>query len=104
MSDARFSLHRQFVGIVRVLGLFFIIEGLSGFASNGIDLWGQTRRAREIGEEFWAWQALGWSVGSGLCFVAGCLLLFKTTAVIRLFIFPGESSHGDRGGSTPDLG
>ena len=50
--------------LVRLLGVFFVIEGTAGVLGNGIDLFGQWRRAQEMDWPVPYDQALGWALAS----------------------------------------
>ncbi len=64
--------------LVRLLGIFFAIDGIVGLVGNGIDLWQQFRVAREYDMPFSGGYALGWTIASAVALAAGLMLIFKS--------------------------
>lgn len=64
--------------LVRLLGVFFAIDGIVGLIGNGIDLWQQYRVAQEYDMPFSGGYALGWTIASAAALAAGLLLIFKS--------------------------
>lgn len=64
--------------LVRLLGIFFAIDGIVGLVGNGIDLWQQCRIAREYEAPFTGGYPLAWLIASAVALAAGLLLIFKS--------------------------
>lgn len=64
--------------LVRLLGIFFTIDGFVGLIGNGIDLWQQYRVANEYDMPFNGGYPLAWTIASAVLFVLGLALIFKS--------------------------
>ena len=64
--------------LVRLLGVFFVVEGVVGLIGNGIDCWAQWRYASEWDMPFAGGYALAWTIASSVSFAAGLILIFKS--------------------------
>ncbi len=70
--------------LIRLMGLFFIIGGLDGIISNGIDVYLRVRAFHEQGMQYQPATALAWTVGSAFSLLAGLYLAFKGGAALDL--------------------
>lgn len=68
--------------LVRLLGVYFVVEGVAALLGHGIDLVGQAKYTREMGVPFASWYALGWTLAAGFLVLAGLLLIFKSTIAL----------------------
>lgn len=64
--------------LVRLLGIFFTIDGIAGLTGNGIDLWQQYRVAKEYDMPFSGGYPLAWAIASAVLLAFGLLLIFKS--------------------------
>jgi len=64
--------------LVRVIGVFFFVDGLVGLVGHGIDLWQAVRASFIYETPFAGGYPLGWTVASGVYLLAGFILIFKT--------------------------
>lgn len=89
--------------LVRLLGVYFLIEGITSLLGHGFDLWQQVRYTREMGMPFASWYALGWTIASGFLVLAGLLLIFRSSIALDALFYEhlGESAEsGEPGGSS----
>ena len=75
--------------LVRLLGIFFIIEGFAGLVGSAVELWQHVRIVQEYSGSFTGSYALGWVIGSGVTFGAGLLLLFKSRIAMDALYYEG---------------
>ena len=68
--------------LVRLLGLFFVIDGVVGLVGNGIDLLQQFRIANEYDMPFPGGYALAWTIASAVALAAGLILIFKSQVAL----------------------
>jgi len=91
--------HRPLICLlVRLLGVYFIVEGVAGLLGNGIDCWMQWRYASEWGTPFQGGYVLGWTIAAVLYLGAGLIFIFKNRIVVDAIF------HEDIGGSSGDRG
>lgn len=68
--------------LVRLLGVFFVIDGIVGLVGHGIDLVQQFRIANEYDMPFSGGYALAWTIASAVALAAGLILIFKTQVAL----------------------
>jgi len=68
--------------LVRLLGVYFVVEGVAALLGHGIDLVAQAKYTREMGIPFASWYALGWTLAAGFLVLAGLLLIFKSSIAL----------------------
>ena len=64
--------------LVRLLGIFFVIDGIAGLIGHGVDCIIKWREASEFDMPFQGGYALAWTVASIFYLVAGLGLIFKS--------------------------
>ena len=68
--------------LVRLLGIFFVIDGCTGLLGHGIDCIDQWRGSRRYDTAFTGAYALGWTVASAFAVVAGLTLIFASKVAL----------------------
>jgi uncharacterized membrane protein YphA (DoxX/SURF4 family) len=90
--------------LMRLMGVWFIISGVTSLVGNGADLYGAVREVREMGYGITThvYTSLGWTVAAVLTTLAGLYLLFGGRVVLdALFhesIEPRSPSPDAKGG------
>jgi len=64
--------------LVRLVGVFFVVDGVAGLIGNGIDCVLHWQDASEYDMPFQGGYALAWTVASAFYLAAGLVLIFKS--------------------------
>ena len=80
--------------LVRLLGIFFVVDGITGLIGNGIDCIIQWQQAAEYQIEFQGGYALAWTIASAFYLAAGLILIFKSKIAVDA-IFHETINSGD---------
>lgn len=84
--------------LVRLVGVFFVVDGVAGLIGNGIDCILQWRTASEFQMPFQGGYALAWTVASFFYLAAGLVLIFKSKiALDAIFHETIDDASIDRG-------
>ena len=84
--------------LVRLLGVFFVIEGATCLVGYGIDLLQQWRLAREYSTPFMGTTALGMTIASVVEIAAGLVLIFRSRVAMDALYYERLEDPGSKDG------
>lgn len=68
--------------LVRLLGIFFVIDGIVGVIGFGVQYAEQVREANIYDSPVVEFSSLGWLVANALAVIAGLVLIFKSNIAL----------------------